>query len=147
VLFVGLPTQDRLDEIALKLLGVLLRRERGCELEIFSADKLIGERIADVEQRSPAAVCVVTLPPGDIGAARGVCKRLRARFPDLPILVGRFGESTSHERKQQALVEAGASRVTDRLGALAEELVAIVTTVASLPLRPKLSSVAPSKIA
>ena len=147
VLFVGLPTQDRLDEIALRLLGVLLRRERGCELEIFSADKLIGERIADVEQRAPAAVCVVTLPPGDIGAARGVCKRLRARFPDLPILVGRFGESTSHERQQNALVEAGASRVTDRLGGLAEELVAIVTTVASLPLRPRLSSVAPSKLA
>jgi predicted PurR-regulated permease PerM len=147
VLFVGLPTQDRLDEIALRLLGVLLRRERGCELEIFSADKLIGERIADVEQRAAAAVCVVTLPPGDIGAARGVCKRLRARFPDLPILVGRFGESTSHERQQHALVEAGASRVTDRLGGLAEELVAIVTTVASLPLRPRLSSVAPSKLA
>ena len=147
VLFVGLPTQDRLDEIALKLLGVLLRRERGCELEILSADKLIGERIADAEQRAPAAVCVVTLPPGDLGAARGVCKRLRARLPEIPILVGRFGESTSHERKQHALIDAGASRVTDRLGELAEELVAIVTTVASLPLRPRLTSVAPSKLA
>jgi predicted PurR-regulated permease PerM len=111
---VGLPPQDRLDEVALELLRLLLG-ERKCKLETLSSERLIGERIAAVEQQAPPAVCMVSLPPGDLAATRRVCKRLRTRLADVPVLVGRFGTPAGRERGRQALVDAGVDRVTDTL--------------------------------
>ncbi|MEX2494541.1 MAG: AI-2E family transporter [Woeseia sp.] len=114
VLLVGMPVRDTLDEIALQLLGVMLR-EVHCSLEILSPDTLIGERIAEVEARKPAAVCIASLP-GDLMATRHVCKRLRARLPGLPLIVGRLLSSrNAPERSRQLLKAAGAQQVVSTL--------------------------------
>jgi predicted PurR-regulated permease PerM len=107
VLLIGLPAEDRLDEIALRLLEVLLRKEPRCELAILSADHLVSERLAEIEARSPSAVCVASLPPGDLGATRLLCKRLKSRQPELPIVAGRLGPSSAPERARRVLAEAG----------------------------------------
>lgn len=114
---VGLPPQDQLDEVALELLRALLG-EHQCKLEILSSDRLSGERIAAVEQQAPPAVCVASLPPGDLAATRLVCKRLRGRLPEVHVLVGRFGTPGRRERARQVLVEAGADSVSDTLAEL-----------------------------
>jgi hypothetical protein len=114
VLLVGMPVRDLLDDIALRLLSVMLR-EVHCTLEILSADMLIGERIAEVEARQPAAVCIASLP-GDLTATRHVCKRLRARLPGLPLIVGRLLNSRkAPERSCQLLKAAGAQHVASTL--------------------------------
>jgi hypothetical protein len=114
VLLIGVPVRDALDTLALQLLGVLLRDSR-CVLEILPADTLIGERIAEVEARQPAAVCVASLP-GELTTTRHVCKRLRARLPGLPIVVGRLLSSRkAPERSGQLLKSAGAEHVASTL--------------------------------
>jgi hypothetical protein len=47
---------------------------------------------------------------------RYLCKRLRARFPDLPIVVGWWGADGGDEAARDAMVAAGADRVTVTLG-------------------------------
>ena len=125
VLLIGMPVRDTLDEIALQLLGVMLR-EAHCTLEILSPEALIGERIAAVEERKPAAVCIASLP-GDLAATRHVCKRLRARLPNLPLIVGRLlNARKAPERSVQLLKAAGAQHVAATLEELRDLLQQVV---------------------
>jgi predicted PurR-regulated permease PerM len=133
VLLVGMPPQDKLDEIALQLRRRLLEREPRCELVVLSADQLIGERIAAASEQNPAAVCVPSLPPGDLGPTRAIVKRLRAALPSAPIVVGRFGGTQMPERARRSLADAGASSVVDTLEELRGAMLTVVTTVAALP--------------
>ncbi|MGH8166903.1 MAG: hypothetical protein ACREQ1_06660, partial [Woeseiaceae bacterium] len=117
--------RDALDDIALQLLGVMLR-EAHCTLEILPAETLIGERIAAVEARTPAAVCVASLP-GDLMATRHVCKRLRARLPDLCLIVGRLLNShKAPERSGRILKAAGSQHVASTLEELRDLLQQVV---------------------
>src|SRR5690606_38296386 len=125
VLLIGMPVRDTLDEIALQLLGVLLR-EAHCTLDILSPDTLIGERIAAVEERKPAAVCIASLP-GDLAATRHICKRLRARLPNLYLIVGRLLNSRkAPERSVRLLKAAGAQQVAATLEELRDLLQQVV---------------------
>jgi predicted PurR-regulated permease PerM len=125
VLLIGMPVRDGLDDIALQLLGVLLR-EAHCTLEILSPDTLIGERIAEVEERKPAAICIASLP-GDLAATRHVCKRLRARLPNLSIVVGRLlNARKAPGRSVQILKAAGVQHVAATLEELRDLLRQVV---------------------
>ncbi len=128
VLLVGFPVRDRFDEIALALLGVLLQEEP-CGLEILAADKLVGERIAQVEAQRPSAVCILSLAPGELAATRYVVKRLRARLPELGLAVGRLGADNASERGAQLARAAGAARVASSLAELRDLLVPVVHAV------------------
>jgi hypothetical protein len=125
VLLIGMPVRDTLDDIALQLLRVMLR-EVHCTLEILSPETLIGERIAEVEARKPAAVCIASLS-GDLMATRHVCKRLRARLPGLPLVVGRLLNSRkAPERSRRLLKAAGAQHVVSTLEELRDLLQQVV---------------------
>src|SRR5690606_20186136 len=106
VLVIGLPVRDKLDELALELLGVVLKEEP-CDLQILAAEALVGEKIAEIEARKPAAVCVLSLPPGDLTATRHAAKRLHARVPNVPVIVGRLGGGGAPARSRQLLRLAG----------------------------------------
>jgi len=47
-----------------------------------------------VEQSTPTLVCIGLVPPGGFAQTRYLCKRLRARFPTLPIVVGCWSGTT-----------------------------------------------------
>jgi hypothetical protein len=51
------------------------------------------------------------LPPSGLTSARYLVRRLRARFPRLPLVVGRWGEAGDTARAADRLTEVGASRV------------------------------------
>ncbi len=82
-------------------------------LDVASPDLLVSEAIAVVEARAPAAVLIGALAgAGHPLHLRYLCKRLRARFPDLPIVVGWWGADGGDEAARDAMVAAGADRVT-----------------------------------
>jgi len=126
---IGFPVRDRLDALALELLAVLLRDEP-CDVEILSPDTLVGERIAAVAAAKPAAVCVLSLPPGDLAASRHASKRIRARVPGVPIVVGRLGRTGAPARSRERLREAGVRDVEFSLARLADALRPIVREAA-----------------
>jgi predicted PurR-regulated permease PerM len=106
----GCPARDEADALALLMLQQILDPARW-EVEIVSPHLLVSETLFLVETRTPAVVCIGALPSGGQAShTRHLCKRLRARFPDLKILVGRWGVEQSTEVRD--LIQAsGADRV------------------------------------
>jgi predicted PurR-regulated permease PerM len=127
-LLIGFPARDRLDAIALGLLRALMR-EAHHELEVLSPDLLIGERIEQVAKRRPIAVCIPSLPPGDLTTTRRLCKRLRAQLPGVRVIVGRLGAHDAPERSGELLRAAGAERIVGSLTELRDLLLPIVQAV------------------
>ncbi len=134
-LVLGLPAQEEADEVALLMLKQRLDPGR-FEVDVASHDLLVSEAIARVEDREPAAVLIGALAgAGRAIHLRSVCKRLRARFPDLPIVVGWWGADGGSEAARDAMMAAGADRVTVSLA----DACAQVQELASLRRAPALS--------
>jgi predicted PurR-regulated permease PerM len=137
VLLIGFPLSDGLDEIALQLLAVMLRAEH-CTLEILSSERLVGERIAEIVDRTPAAICIPSMPPGDLTGVRHACKRLRARLPTTKLIAGRLGASPVADRSNRLLAAAGCEVVTSSLDDMRKVLRRIVrdAATAAMPSAP-----------
>jgi hypothetical protein len=112
------------------MLASLLKCD-GCRGEIISTRALHAEIERRVEEKKAALVFVAILPPGGLLQARYLCKRLRKRFPDLPIVVGYWGTARNFDRLLVRLRAAGASYVTTSLVQSRSQIRALVN-----PTRP-----------
>jgi predicted PurR-regulated permease PerM len=134
----GLPAQNEADEVALLMLKQWLDPKRWA-VDIASPDLLASEAVALVETREPAAVLVGALAgAGHVLHLRYLCKRLRARFPDLPIVLGWWGADPGDVPARDAMLAAGA----DRLAVTLVEACAALQELAQLE-RPAPSTPAP----
>ena len=86
----GCPAHDEADEAALRMLQQVLDPRRFA-VEVTRAGLLAAEVLSLAEQSAPALVCIGLVPPGGFAQTRYLCKRLRARFPTLPVIVGCWG--------------------------------------------------------
>ena len=118
----GVPVRDEADAMGLLMLEHLLDPARWT-VELTSPHLLASEVITLVEKTRPDVVCLGALPASGLAAhTRYLCKRLRARCPDLRIVAGRWGlrEPTGAARRQ--LEAAGASYVGTTLVETREHL-------------------------
>jgi predicted PurR-regulated permease PerM len=107
----GCPVHDEADLLGLEMLRHLVDPARW-KIELCSPQLLASEVIALVEETRPAAVCIGALPASRGGThTRYLCKRLRARFPDLRIIVGRWGLRGPAGPVRRHLEAAGADLV------------------------------------
>jgi len=91
-----LPARDEGDEIAAMMLTQLLETS-GCVVQTVSATARVDEMVELFEQRRPAVVCISATPPAAVMHARYLCTRLRARLPNVNLVVGlwnTFGDLT-----------------------------------------------------
>ena len=79
------------------------------DLALLARETLTSEVIKQIAEKSPALVCIASLPPGRLAQTRYLCKRLRGQFPNLKIVVGRWG--TRSENDGNSLLAAGADKV------------------------------------
>ena len=63
----------------------------------------------------PAVICIASLPPSGMAHARYLCKRLRDASPEMPIVVGRWGQKRNSKLEEERLKQAGANFVTTTL--------------------------------
>ena len=119
-LVLGCPAADEGDEVALLMFGQLLK-PTDCTLEIVPASALSGEIVSLVSERKPTVVVIGAVPPEGLAQARYLCKRLRARFPDLKVIVGRWGEFPE-EGDRASLLEAGADAVASTFAQSRDQL-------------------------
>jgi predicted PurR-regulated permease PerM len=129
----GCPGRDEADEVALRMLADLLA-PAGVTLEIVSADVLTAEVVAHAEQARPACVCIAALPPGGLPHTRYLLKRLRARFPDGCVVVGRWGVGGGPGDDVTPLVASGATRVAATLAATRDHVLELIPVVTAPPL-------------
>jgi len=107
VRILGCPARDQADELALHMFRQLLDSTK-YDFEVLSDALLTSEVVALIGEKVPAMIFIATVSSGGLAQARYLCKRLRARFADLKIAVGRWGmgsEDTS------GILLAGADRV------------------------------------
>src|SRR5262249_4584280 len=95
-------------------------------LHLLSVDSLSSEVVSAIEKDPPALVIIASLPPGGLAQARYLCKRLRARFPELPVLVGRWGLTENQDQARKRLLAAGATDVAFTLDASRAQVMPIV---------------------
>ena len=101
---------DEGDEIALMMLSRLLS-PADCTMELAPANALSGEIVSLATERKPALALIVALRPGGLAQTRHLCKRLRAGFPGIKILVGRWGGGDHDPGDREMLLAAGADEV------------------------------------
>jgi predicted PurR-regulated permease PerM len=110
VSLLAIPARSESDWLGLKMLQSLLDPARW-DMEIVGCDWLSSELIALVEEKQPQTVCIASMPPGGLSRARYLCKRLRGRFPQLRIVIGRWGLTRDKEENRQQILKAGADQV------------------------------------
>lgn len=117
----GIPASDASDALVLRMLGQLLA-PAGCTLEIISDRDSVLKVAEAVAEAAPDLVLLSYLPPVGLTPARYMVRRLRAGFGTLPILVGRWGDtSTATDR----LIEVGATKVVTSLAEARDQILAM----------------------
>ena len=129
VRILGIPAHDGADQAALEMLQNLLDPARW-SLELVASDALTAELLELVAEKKPALVCIAATPPGGLAHTRYLCKRLRARFPELRILACRWGPRASNTSSPGQLEEAGADTITATLLETRQQLESLLPVLA-----------------
>jgi predicted PurR-regulated permease PerM len=122
----GCPAHHEAEELSLAMLGQLLQRD-ACRVEAVSTRALPSEVETRVERERPALVFIAILPPGGLVQACYLCKRLRKRFADLPIVVGYWGDERHFDKVLGRVRSAGASYLTTSLLQSTSQIRALVS--------------------
>jgi predicted PurR-regulated permease PerM len=121
----GCPGQDEVDAAALRMLEHVLGTV-GVGVDTISPEALTAEVVATVEEARPACLCVAAVPPGGLAHTRYLLKRLRARFPDICVVVGRWSLTPELGEDPAPLVAAGATRVGFTLAATRDHVLEVL---------------------
>lgn len=123
----AIPARDASDELAVAMLGRLVDPARVAWRQASSA-ALASDVLEQIEREQPDALVLCSIPPGGLAHARYLCKRIRARFPRLRIVIGRFGLfEEAHADNRSQLAQAGADRMAASLAEAASELRKLAT--------------------
>jgi predicted PurR-regulated permease PerM len=122
----GCPAHHRAEEVV-KMLDTVIR-SLGCQVEQATTRLLPADIEALIERNQPQVVFIATIPPGGIVQARYLCRRLRRKFRDLPIVVGYWGRVKDFDRLLVRLRAAGASYVTTSLLQTRSQIAAMLKT-------------------
>ncbi len=117
----ALPAHDETDALVLQMLALLLKSSNVS----FTAGEFAApvQAVEQVKAANPELVLISHLPPDGLTATRHLTRRIRAQFPKLPIIVGRWDHDSVGENVKKSLTEAGASQTFNSLKETREFLV------------------------
>lgn len=127
----GAPARDESDRLGLEMLRQLLDTA-SCTMEVTAVESQSELLAARVAAESVPVVCIGSLPPGGLARTRYLCKRLRARSPQVKILVGRWGLGDDDPLNAEQLLAVGADAVTTSLVQSRDQLQAWLRTPAAI---------------
>ena len=110
----AVPEQDHADELAIRMMRMLLD-PANWDLHATTENALTAEVERLIGDEQPALVFLTAVMPGSLTHIRYMCKKLRADFADLPIVVGLLGVSRKGHEQAGRLKVAGASNVDHSL--------------------------------
>jgi predicted PurR-regulated permease PerM len=138
-----LPAADRADEVAAQLFARLIEL-RGIKARAISITALKGEMLGLVDEVKPDAICISATPPAAVIHARYLCKKLRGRVTNVPIIVGLWDARGDTQRANHRLVSTGANKVVTSYAAGMEELAQLVQAVSEGVQKPPAVATAPA---
>jgi predicted PurR-regulated permease PerM len=116
-----LPAADQADELAAGLFASALER-RGIDARSVSVTTLKGEMLDLVDEAKPDAICISATPPAAVIHGRYLCKKLRSRFVDTPIVIGLWDAQGDMQKASDRLTSVGAEKVVTTAAAGVEEI-------------------------
>ncbi len=117
-----IPANHIGDETAGLMLAAELWR-RGVRTETLSSRLLAGELVEKAVEKHPPLVVISALPPTSILAAGSLIKRIKARLPDLGVMVAVWSSlDLESDKKQERLRRAGAREIHTSVQKAAEEI-------------------------
>lgn len=114
-----IPLRDEADEISTIMLKQLLEAE-GFIVEMPASEALTGEVVDWVESLKIDIAVISILPPLPPRSSRLLCRRLRDRYPSLPILVGYWSEDVEEDVGRRLCADDG--EVVNTLAAAVERI-------------------------
>jgi predicted PurR-regulated permease PerM len=150
IVIFGCPAHDAADSVALQSLEKLLDPRRW-RMKTIAPETLTAERLERIAREAPALVCIASLPPGGVAHTRYLCKRLSNRFPQLRILIGRWGEPTGEGARRTDFEDAGAESTAFSLLETRRRLEALLPLLDSsradeLPAEPPVPALAAARL-
>jgi hypothetical protein len=130
----GYPARDLVDELAVEMLGHLLRAG-GRSLEVISSAALTAEVLEKAADTGPAVVVVVSVAPGGLAQTRYLCKRLKAQAPSIKVVVCRLDQEEELDRERERLKSAGADCVSVNLTETRVEVISLLQVAEALAQR------------
>jgi predicted PurR-regulated permease PerM len=123
------PARDQADRLALEMLRQMLDPAKWV-VEIAAIETLTADLVAQVAEQAPALVCIGALPPGGLAHTRYLCKKLRAQFPEVKIVVGRWGLTGNVDANREQLQDAGADLTAATLLETRSQLTSLLSILA-----------------
>jgi predicted PurR-regulated permease PerM len=120
------------DELAARMFARLLHMT-GVAARALPLSAFKGEYIEAIGRMQPACVCIAAFPPAAVTHASYVCKMVRSRFDDLPLVVGLWGAPRSTQGANEKLRAAGAEDVVDSFNAALVEIGRLLQPAHHLP--------------
>ncbi len=122
-IILAIPARDSTDELAVTMLGKSIHNEDFEWHEITSLG-LATEMLTRIEQIKANIIVIVSVYPGSLAHTVYLCKRVRARFPEIIIVASRLGLDDSESAKSNfdKLQAVGANRIVYTLQETVTEL-------------------------
>lgn len=108
---VACPAQDEFDQLSLVVMTSCLKPTYW-DVRIHSVKKLVSEMLSDIAEFDPQVILIGSLPPGGVAHGRYLLKRLRQKFPDAQIVMGRWNDPDFNAEEWKA---AGCDAITSSL--------------------------------
>jgi hypothetical protein len=129
----GIPARNAGDELLLELFTHRLPPARFTSSSV-GAEALASEAVSSISEAAGIdLVCITSLPPGGLAQVKCLCKRLRARRPELFILVLRAGVPPELRASILSLTDDGASSVAFTLVEAVDVAQRLLLTVPAAP--------------
>jgi len=129
----GIPARNAGDALLLELFTHRLPPAR-CTSSSVGAEALASEAVSSISEAAGIdLVCITSRPPGGLAQVKYLCKRLRARRPELFILVLRAGVPPGLRASILSLTDDGASSVAFTLVEAVDVAQRLLLTVPAAP--------------
>ena len=139
---VGIPANDASDALVLRMLSQLLA-PTGTTFLVLSDTAGPLALLDSIEEAEPDLIVLSHLPPVGLTPARYLARRLRARFPKTPILIGRWGDPGDPAALADRLSESGANKVAFNLPDARDLILAMIKPKTASPASPSLAASLP----
>lgn len=118
-----LPARDEADGISAKMLAQVLI-EKGINAQAAGVEVLASELLETIAQMDVKVVCISAVPPAGMRHARYLYKRIRARFPDVYIVIGSWTRASFEGRSRRVAEAMDAERecVVSSLASAVEQI-------------------------
>lgn len=124
-----IPAKNELDQVVGQMLKAALQNV-GVTCEVAAADMLAGEKALSVGEHGADIICISALPPSGLMHARYLGKRLRARYPDMMILVALWGSELGRDEGIASLRVEGPCIFVSTLADARQEVLQAITRAA-----------------